>query len=136
MERMARGLEADVPDGSMSTGSKPVPSKGSCSVPSPSFSFSALITPNRSISNAKSLRVAAMDKDMSHGENAWPDLVYTERASKAGKRYFGERKKNIQLETSFKASSILEVLQGVKTTRQTRSSSANSPCGGVSHDNA
>ena len=61
-----------------STASKPVPSSGSCSVPSPSFDFSALTAPNKSVSNAKSLREAAMDRDISHGENACPDLVYSD----------------------------------------------------------
>ena len=56
---------------------------------------------------------------------------------KSGKRmYFGEERKNIQLETSFKVLLIPEVLQGVKTMHQMHSSSANSPCSGVSHDNA
>jgi hypothetical protein len=57
-------------------GSKPVPSDGSSSVPSPSLSFSVRMACIRRVSNAKSLMDEAMDFDISHGENALPERVY------------------------------------------------------------
>jgi len=101
------------------TGSKLVPSNGSCSVPSPSFSFSALMAPNSSLSNAKSLREVAMARDMSHGENTFPDLVCSELVASKSLRN-KPKNNNLQLETSFKVSSIPAVLKSEKTTRQTR----------------
>jgi len=66
--------------GAMSrTGSKPVPSDGSPSVPSPSFDFSALITSIRRASKAKSVREDAICFDISHGENALPECAYVEK---------------------------------------------------------
>jgi hypothetical protein len=64
------------------TASKPVPSAGSSSVPSPSCSFSVLMAFMRRVSNAKSLTDDAMALDMSHGENMVPERVYSIRVSK------------------------------------------------------
>jgi hypothetical protein len=57
------------------TGSKPVPSDGSPSVPSPSFSFSASMALIKSVSKAKFLMEDAIVFDISHGENAAPERV-------------------------------------------------------------
>ena len=56
--------------------SKPVPSAGSCSVPSPSYSFSVLMARMRRVSNAKSIMEDAMALGISHGEKEAPERVY------------------------------------------------------------
>jgi hypothetical protein len=57
------------------TASKPVPSSGSCSVPSPSYSFSVLMARMRRVSNAKSIMEDAMALGISHGEKEAPERV-------------------------------------------------------------